>query len=268
MRATAALVALLPVGACGDHDAAPDATPAMFGSPVAATGLGADRCRPDACAGFVPPAYSAAFIQALVDDWTIEVPFADLTSDPYAEPAPATPPDDAVCAVEPVDPAGTQPRRYRLAEFASLDAAMAADAHPTNYGACGVCSTLSNLAVYMREIDLGQLVRQCGVDHSDLDGDIACLEAIGFDHPCAQIWAYNTGHTRDVCLATCLVNFDAPYNNPDGTLNDCLQCDEDMGGAWFKAIAGRTRRNSGLANAICRPCGEVQPLVHDYGSGG
>lgn len=44
----------------------------------------------------------------------------------------------------------------------------------------------------------------------------------------------------------------------------CIQCDEDRSGPVFKIVAGRTRRNSGLPNAICRPCSEVQPLVHDY----
>ena len=43
---------------------------------------------------------------------------------------------------------------------------------------------------------------------------------------------------------------DWPYNQEDGTLNPCLQCDEDVFGPVFKALAGRTRRKSGLAAAI------------------
>lgn len=64
--------------------------------------------------------------------------------------------------------------------------------------------------------------------------------------------------------AICLANLDQPYNLEDGTLNPCIQCDEDESGPVFKAVAGRTRRNSGLPNAICRPCSEVRPLVHAY----
>ena len=64
--------------------------------------------------------------------------------------------------------------------------------------------------------------------------------------------------------AACMADLDAPYNNADGSLNDCLQCDEDESGAVFKAVAGRTRRNTGLASSICRPCSEVKPLIHDY----
>lgn len=45
---------------------------------------------------------------------------------------------------------------------------------------------------------------------------------------------------------------------------ECLRCDEEQSGDVFKAIAGRTRRNTGLPNAICRPCSEARPLIHDY----
>ncbi len=55
-----------------------------------------------------------------------------------------------------------------------------------------------------------------------------------------------------------------PYQLPDGALNPCLQCDEDRSGPVFKAVAGRTRRNTGIASALCRPCDEVSPLVHRY----
>ena len=69
-------------------------------------------------------------------------------------------------------------------------------------------------------------------------------------------------HTRSKCLSACLLYLDDPYNLADGRLNPCIQCDEDESGPVFKDVAGRTRRNSGIPNAICRPCAEVQPLVH------
>ena len=69
-------------------------------------------------------------------------------------------------------------------------------------------------------------------------------------------------HCREICLNSML---DAePYNQEDGSLNQCLQCDEDVSGAVFKAMAGRTRRNSGLASAICRPCDTVWRIQHNY----
>jgi hypothetical protein len=149
--------------------------------------------------------------------------------------------------------------------FPSTAAALAAGARVTHYGHCGVCSTLANLAVYMRNQDLTAPVRACAFATSDGgDGDLVCLMQLGFDLPCAQIWAFNTANTRNQCLQTCLAAVGEPYNEADGSLNACLQCDEDKSGPVFKAVAGRTRRNSGLPNAICRPCSEVQPLVHAY----
>ena len=212
--------------------------------------------------------YSDAFAQSLIDDWVLSAPYAPLTEDPYASPAPPDDPPGTVCAVLEGDPS-RQPRPYTLVTYASTADALAAGAHPTHYGHCGVCSTLANLAAYMRQNDLTKPVRACAFSDTPdggtaMDGDVACLEALGFDLPCAQIWSYNTNNTRNVCLQVCLDNFASTYNQPDGTLNPCLQCDEDMSGPVFKAIAGRTRRNSGLPNAICRPCTEVQPLVHSY----
>jgi hypothetical protein len=60
----------------------------------------------------------------------------------------------------------------------------------------------------------------------------------------------------------CIALLDDPYHEPDGALNACLQCDEDESGPVFKAVAGRTRRNSGLATALCRPCETVWRVEH------
>jgi hypothetical protein len=246
----------------------------LFGNPNAQTGLTAAECQPECACGadvFVPPTYSAAFIQSLVDDWQIAAPYPPLASDPYDDAS--TPPDDPpamVCAVlrqDPAAPAAQTPHVYTLATYASTEAAAEAGARVTHFGHCGVCSTLANLAVYMRENDLTAPVRACGLaaggDGGD-SADVACLQQLGFDLPCAQAWGYDTDNTRSVCLDTCLSSLTDPYNLPDGALSPCIACDEVESGPIFKAVAGRTRRNSGLPNAICRPCSEVQPLVHDY----
>jgi hypothetical protein len=267
MLSRACLIALLLVGGC-KRSPAVDGCQILFGNPNDQTGLTSDQCRPQcACNGntFKPPVYSAAFIQALIDDWVPSQPYPPFTVDPYTMPAPADDPAGTVCAVLPG--ADAHPRPYTLVTYSSAAAANAAGARVTHFGRCGACSTLANLAVYMRNNDLTAPVRQCAFASAEPDGgdpDLACLMAMGFDLQCAQIWAFNTNHTRNVCLRPCLASFGDPYNLPDGGLNACLQCDEDQSGPWFKAYAGRTRRNSGLANAICRPCSEVQPLVHSY----
>lgn len=273
------LIALLALGAlsggCVSEPAPGTNTPAatactrLFGTPNAQTGLGPDQCAPEcACGGTVwtPPRYDDAFVADLLR-WRNTAPYAPLTADPYEGPEPPPERADTVCAVVRLADEDGAPR-YRLADFDSEAAARAAGAVPTHTGRCGVCSTLDNLAVYIRQPDLAGPVRACGL-RGIAEGEaanLACLRALGFDEPCAQVWYFNTLHTRRVCLSVCLRDLDQPYHLPDGGLNPCIQCDEDQSGAVFKAVAGRTRRNSGLPNALCRPCAEVRPLVHDYRS--
>jgi hypothetical protein len=275
---TLGLAIVLALSGCKSEDAASgpadagDPCAILFGNPNDQTGLEAGQCRPScACGGdaFTPPTYGADFVHALVDDYRLEVPYSPLTSDPYATPPPAEDPNGTVCAVLLKGTAGDKPRPYTLVTYPSADAARVAGASVTHFGHCGVCSSLVNLAVYMKENDLTAPVRSCGLETATdggtaFDADVACLQKLGFDLPCAQAWAYDTLNTRKLCLAICLANLDQPYNLEDGTLNPCIQCDEDKSGPVFKAVAGRTRRNSGLPNAICRPCSEVQPLVHAY----
>jgi hypothetical protein len=270
LLAVAALAACR-TGAVPAADAGVDSCTVLFGNPIDATGLTSSQCRPQCgCNGplFQPPAYDPAFIQSLVDDWRLATPLAPLASDPYANPVPPDDPPGTVCAVLPVGDGGS-PALYDLVTYSSAAEATRAGAYVTHSGHCGVCSTLTDLAVYMRNNDLGRSVRACAFATGPPDGgdpDLACLLLLGFDFPCAQIWQYNTAHTRSVCLQPCVANFTAPYNQPDGTLNPCLQCDEDRSGPVFKAVAGRTRRNSGVPDAICRPCSQVPPIVHRYGS--
>lgn len=60
------------------------------------------------------------------------------------------------------------------------------------------------------------------------------------------------------------IDLEDPYHLPDGSLNACLVCDEENSGNVFKSIGGRTRRNTGLPNALCRSCEEVRPITHDW----
>jgi hypothetical protein len=239
----------------------------LFGAPTEATGLDTTQCAPrcEDCGGepWSPPAYTDADFAAW-RAWTLLDPPAALTEDPYSGMPPEDPGPDAVCAVQ-VESGG-----YRLHGYDSTTDALADGARVTHYGTCGVCSTLQDLAVYASTPDLTEPVRACGMEN--LGGDVAalttCIEGLGFTHACATAWAYNTLHTRDACLEVCLALLDAPYHEADGSLNACLQCDEDESGAVFRATAGRTRRNTGLASTMCRPCSEVRPLVHDYGTPG
>lgn len=254
--------AAITTGPAGPAVDEPCAGEVLFGRPVEKTGLGPDQCGPVCSCGGAPwtaPEYGEDEIAALLQR-ELQDPPALLTADPYAGPTPEPGPPDEVCAVV---PDGLQ---YRLATYASASAAREDGATPTHFGACGLCSSLADLAVYMRYPDLGAPVTQCGVDNlaGPMEAHLECLAGLGFTPACAQIWYYNTVHTRMKCAATCFPLLDAPYHTPDGALNECLQCDEDISGPIFKKVAGRTRRNTGLASSLCRPCSEVHPLLHEY----
>ena len=90
-----------------------------------------------------------------------------------------------------------------------------------------------------------------------------CILDLGFTEPCAQIWVFNSLNTREACLVECLDALNKPSHLPDGSLNACLACDEANSGPVFKAVAGRTRRNSGIPSAICRPGDSVEAIYHD-----
>jgi hypothetical protein len=155
--------------------------------------------------------------------------------------------------------------RYRLSTFADTDAARTAGFAVTHLGACGTCSTLKDLAVYLEKPDLTAPVRKCAIKWS-ASASLKCLQQLGFSTACAQTWLYDAQNTRRQCLSVCLwswIEGEAPTRR-DGRLNACLQCDEDRSGPVFKAVAGRTRRNSGIHSSIPRPNEEIAPLVHDY----
>jgi hypothetical protein len=182
-----------------------------------------------------------------------------MPGDPYGDPALVPADTTGVCAVLP-DPGG-----YRLVTFPDAGAASAQGGTVTHTGACGACSSLQDLAVYLETPNLGDPVRDCALIGfgSNPEGTLECILGLGFTEPCAQIWAFNSAHTGEVCIAKCLPAVGSPNHLPDGTLNDCLICDEEMSGPVFKAIAGRTRRNSGIPSAICRPGEDVSPVLHD-----
>jgi len=231
----------------------------LFGEPVAQTGLTSDQCGPSCPSlGYVSRDFTADEIAAL-RQWTNTAPYAELTADPYSQPVPSR--QDGVCAIV-VD--GLAAKTYHPETFASPEAAHAAGAILTHWDACGLCSTLEDFALYAENRDLGAPVRQCGLDNfgQPFDSLVACLQGLGFTKPCAQIWGYNVLNTRAKCLNECI----RPdyYHREDGSLSPCLACDERESGPWFKAVAGRTRRNTGLATSICRPCSEVRPVAHDY----
>lgn len=264
--------------ACGESEQLPpipDGSPddwiggmcgALFGQPTASSGLTGVQCQPSCnCNGrdFSEPEYTADDLDQLRNK-VLLTDLEHLSYDPYEDidqydGAPTT----EVCGFK-MD-AETEDG-YHLKTYADDAEAQADGAQISHYGPCGLCSGFQDLLVYIESPDLTNPVRACGLlgfsegEESQKD----CLRELGFSEPCMEIWYYNTIHTRNVCLRDCLLLLQSPHHVPNGNLNACIQCDEDRSGNVFKAVAGRTRRNSGLATALCRPCDEVFPIDHRY----
>jgi len=217
-----------------------------------------------ACASTPPPPPSPPD-PALLGALRATVPLNPIAvgDDPYASWAgrrPPPPPPGSVCGVR------LEPDRvhYRLGTFSSEAEAETTGYRVTHTGVCGACSTLQDLAVYLERPDLTAPVRRCGM--STAPNTLSCLEAIGFTADCARIWLFNVENTRRECFGVCMRSWMSgePSTTPEGHLNDCLQCDEDRSGPVFKAVAGRTRRNSGIRSSIARPDEQMSHVVHDY----
>ena len=262
-----ALFAVISTIACEvRNDESSCTEPRLFGAPSSKSGLSASQCAPQClnCGQeqFNAGQYTSDFI-AWLGEQTLTTPPERLTSDPYQAPAGLDESTlDVVCVVSFEDDA----QRYSLRTVESSELGASSLEFVTHRGACGLCSSLEDLSVYMGNPDLTEPVRACGA-RGFTDGEEAqfeCLREIGFSEPCADIWLYNIQNTRQKCLAPCLEYLEEPHHLPDGSLNPCIQCDEDESGPVFKAVSGRTRRNSGLASGLCRPCASVYPLTHTY----
>ncbi len=218
--------------------------------------------------GAAPAAVDPADAARLVAALRAKVPLDAIAfdGDPYDLWRDREPPRVAsgtVCGVR-FEPDGIL---YRLATFPAEAEARAAGFSVTHLGACGTCSTMQDLAVYMERPDLTAPVRRCGVLHATEPGTIACLERLGFSPACARTWYFNVRNTRRECLGTCVLSWlerEPSTRGPERRLNPCLRCDEERSGPVFKAVAGRTRRDSGIPSSIARPDAEVARVVHDY----
>ena len=160
---------------------------------------------------------------------------------------------------------------YRLQTYGFPDTAVEDGAIITHRHHCGTCSSLQDLAVYVANPDLTTPTRKCA-RKSDLTEIANCMEQLGFTRPCAETWAYNAANTRSRCKKTCVRTYGplrlaiglytADNNQADGSLNDCLACDETLSGPGFQFTAGRTRRGSGLPSAIQRGVNELYSVDH------
>jgi hypothetical protein len=159
---------------------------------------------------------------------------------------------------------------YKLQTYASSEAAEIAGGFVTHVGACGVCSTMQDLAAYVKSSDLTTQAKVCAKQAAfSFDHGRDCyMEELGLTESCAKLWSFNAWNTATDCISSCVLNggfTDVPNNGPppECVLNACLQCDEEKSGPIFKQFGGRTRRRAGLLSAIARPCSQVVLLEQD-----
>lgn len=198
-------------------------------------------------------------------------PFPSYTQSPYDNLTPqqsaiidATLQDKSlVCSIKYNNNLKTQ---YSIASFPSEEESLRNGYIVTHKGPCGSCSTLLDLVAYLKQ-NLTAPVRKCGAfGVLSKEMSMNCLLDLGFTHPCAEIWYYNTVNTKKHCFNVCMEAWilDEPYVDKNGNLNSCMQCDEDYSGPVFKYYSGRTRRNSGIHSEIDRPSDQIYNIIHCY----
>ena len=257
--------------ACDGHDkleevntllqVSPDQTcTGLFGLPNEQSGVGLDRCSLSCLCEGEDHTYSQPMMTSEFFAYIHSNPIPPLDANPYQQADALMPPKPSqACVIEMND----ELRQYSL-QTKMINEVTASQI--THLGACGACSSLQDLLVYLTHVDLTDPVRRCGLQGitQGMNANLECLSDLGFSESCAVIWYYNTLNTRTACLDVCLAQLNQPYLTEMGELNECLDCDERESGPIFKQYSGRTRRNSGLASAICRPCDSVARLPHDY----
>ena len=251
----------------------------LYGLPNERSGLTSAECNTSCLCENEDRAFAQPTAESPLFEYRLQSPPSLLGADPYEEESAVESEDES--AVESEDESllsSDEPSSTLLACVLNIDHSrseysletkrldQAESAYITHLGPCGACSSLKDLQVYLSQTDLTDPVRACGLLDLSQGREVAqsCLSEIGFSEACAEIWYFNTKHTRERCLNICLEHFNASYVNESGDLNPCLACDEEESGPVFKRVAGRTRRNSGLVSAICRPCSTVSQIFHSY----
>jgi len=147
----------------------------------------------ETCPTEAPPTEFRADYVAFLQSLEVTNPF-ELSCDPYQDDdtCETTPPqsnltalgDAAACGViyEMEGLSDDQcPTRYSLVSYASVDDLEAEGAVLTHHGACGVCSSTQDLAVYIEYPDLVTKGTECSIRGIlDFDDGVACYQEVGY----------------------------------------------------------------------------------------
>jgi len=119
---------------------------------------------------------------------------------------------------------------YHLVTYSSIEEAHAAGAYVTHVGACGVCSSLQDLAVmanldYLGQTSPGTFCRRRSSSTSgskedtsseeqeqqnsafvNIENGLACYMDLGFTYDCAKLWTDASWYTARKCFAKCVLD--------------------------------------------------------------
>lgn len=125
----------------------------------------------------------------------------------------------------------TDTQFYRIKTYASREAAEEAGGFVTHVGACGVCSTLQDLAVYANVESIyatspGNFCqRQAAIS---FENGLTCYRNLGMTQDCAKLWADTSWNTARNCFGSCVLRSTMPLFSGDSDTNDILDIDTNF----------------------------------------
>ncbi len=279
-------------GAPPDAGAAPDASASgpvrgLFGIVFPMTGLSEAQCKPeqmrravDAATGeqqerYFTGLYTTAQIErlrsmVLVSDSPhfSKLPFLPTALDDspwnHLEHY-APPPAGTVCGLKIVSRPGEEPVRYALDTYESKAAAEADGARVTHQGNCGHCSSMLDLAALLSLPGRAEKMRKCALKELSGEGKVGvlnCVAQFALSEGCTMAWYYNSLQTRTACLSDCIYYAEAVHHLQDGSLNECMLCNNEKIDDVFNVIVGR--RDHGQPISLCRELPEEEWICHNY----
>ncbi len=129
---------------------------------------------------------------------------------------------------------------------------------------CGACSSETDMAIYKAtRLNITQTAASVALGVF-LGGEQAVHDGfrdrLGFTDACNDCWTADVLCSQSHCKFTCLVQMlvggglsEMASSDIDGSLNDCIRCDERMCGPDFARCAGNNRRRAGIHSDIHRP---------------
>ncbi|KAH3761775.1 hypothetical protein Pelo_6424 [Pelomyxa schiedti] len=139
-------------------------------------------------------------------------------------------------------------------------------------GTCGACSNYHDIWIYnVTRNNLTETSTKCAaLIFLGEDAVTRCFnEHVGFTDACTECWVENVVCDNENCLIPCIECEieHCPHNYPNGSLNKCLQCDEDICGPGFISCAGANRRDSCIVSDIERDDDEICTLCDTWPDG-